>query len=190
MNKEESTQTIEKTISEDKLKLKEELQRNNLSFRLAARLKMMLVELSEKTGVTVSNIVEAAVTDYLNSRNLMLSQAEANKGKDEIWVELEKLSPKQIYMLLNIHLRRVNDDFNFSSDTGISAEAAGFMYYNSTALLEIFKAYFKIKKLPVPGIEQLTKDAALGYKVPAFGIPKLIKMSDEELKEILLVITK
>lgn len=190
MNKEESTQPIEKTISEDKLKLKEELQRNNVSFRLAARLKMLLVELSEKTGVTVANIVEAAVTDYLNSRNLILSQTLVDKGKDEIWATLEKLSPKQIYILLTIHLRRVNDDFDFLSDTGISAEAAGFMYYNSTALLEIFKTYFKTKKLPVPGIEQLAKNAALGYKVPAFGIPKLIKMSDEELKEILLVIAK
>lgn len=186
MNKEENL----KLDLVDAINLKEELRRTSVSFRLAARHKMMLVELSEKTGVTVANIVEAAITDYLNSRNFILSPADANKGKEEIWDQLKKLGPKQIYRLLTIHLRRTNDSHNFESDTGINTEASGFIYYNSAALIEIFKAYFKTKKLSVPRVELLIKDASEGYKIAAFGSPRLVKMQDEELKQILLALNK
>lgn len=176
-------------VLKNEIDFKKEMERVTTSFRIAAWIKSTLILLAEKTGVPLGNIVEVAVMEYLRKRDIVLPD-ESEKDKDGRLEQLMKLKPMQIYKLLTIHLRRVNDSLDFRSDTGIDSNAQGFQYYNSVALLDIFRMYFNKKKLEMPSLELLVKDAALGYKVPAFGIPKLIKMSDEELKEILLVVAK
>ena len=176
-------------VIKNTIDMKKEMERVPTSFRIAAWIKSTLILMAEKTGVPLGNIVEVAIMEYLRKRDIVLPD-ESEKDKDGRLEQLMKLKPAQIYKLLNIHLRRVNDSLDFRSDTGIDSNAQGFQYYNSVALLDIFRMYFNKKKLEMPSLELLVKDAALGYKVPAFGIPKLIKMSDEELKEVLLAVAK
>lgn len=188
MKNEEKTHDTNALIKSP-IDLKKEMERVTTSFRIAAWIKSTLILLAEKTGVPLGNIVEVATIEYLRKRDIVLPN-ESEKDKEGMLEQLKKLKPAQLYKLLTIHLRRVNDSFDFRSDTGIDSNTKGFQYYNSVALLDIFHMYFKKKNLEIPSIELLIKDAALGYKVPAFGGPKLVSISDEELKEILLVVAK
>lgn len=188
MKNEEKTQDTNAVIK-SAIDLKKEMERVTTSFRIAAWIKSTLILLAEKTGVPLGNIVEVATIEYLRKRDIVLPD-ESEKDKDGILEQLTKLKPPQLYKLLTIHLRRVNDSFDFRSDTGIDSNAKGFQYYSSVALLDIFRMYFTKKKLELPIIELLVNDAAIGYKIAAFGGPKLVKMTDEELKEILLAVAK
>lgn len=170
--------------------LKEALDRVPTSFRLASWLKNSLIILSEKTGLTVAKIIEVAIMEYLRNKGMTLV-SEPEKVNDGIIEQLAKLNPTQIYKLLTIHLRRVNDSFDVGADIGITLDGKGFKYYNSKALSEIFISYFKVKKLAIPSVEQLVKDAAEGYTIPWIGFHrKLIKMTDAELKDVLLAVAK
>lgn len=188
MKNEEKTQDTNIVIK-NAIDFKKEMERITTSFRIAAWIKSTLILLAEKTGVPLGNIVEVATIEYLRKRDIVLPD-ESEKDKDGMLEQLQKLKPAQIYKLLTIHLRRLNDSLDFRSDTGIDSNAKGFQYYNSVALLDIFGVYFKKNKLDIPSMEILVKHAAIGYKIAAFGGPKLIKMSDEELKEILLAVAK
>lgn len=129
MKNEEKSQDTN-IVFKNEIDLKKEMELVTTSFRIAAWIKSTLILLAEKTGVPLGNIVEVATIEYLRKRDIVLPN-ESKKNKDGMLEQLMKLKPAQLYKLLTIYLRRLNDSLHFRSDTGIDSTAKGFQYYNS-----------------------------------------------------------
>lgn len=179
------------TSNSKEISHEQDLKRVPFRFRIAAKWILVLSAISEKTGQKLSNIVETIVTDSLCERGTLLESLaiELETVKPDILSLLEKLNPVQIYKLLSIYVKVLDEKIDFGTETSISPESKSFRYLDSRALLNVFRKFFIEKKLKLPTLEELVKTAGNGYKeIAAFGRLNSEKMSDPELKEILLAI--